>query len=74
MDPPLYPTDPVERRRALALEDWFDENLGPAVRRYVFHALAATGTSPAPWVNEMYAQHRAAGASAQGEAARLSPR
>jgi glutathione S-transferase len=38
-DPPLYPTDPTERGRALALEDWFDEHLGPAIRRYVFHAL-----------------------------------
>lgn len=38
-DPPLYPTDPDERRRALALEDWFDEQLGPAIRRYVFHML-----------------------------------
>jgi len=38
-DPPLYPSDPDERRRALALEDWFDEQLGPAIRRYVFHML-----------------------------------
>jgi glutathione S-transferase len=40
-DPPLYPNDPTERRRALALEDWFDEQLGPAIRRYVFHSLRA---------------------------------
>ncbi len=40
-DPPLYPADPDERRRALALEDWFDEQLGPFVRRYAFHALRA---------------------------------
>ena len=26
---PLYPEDPEERRRALELEDWFDEELGP---------------------------------------------
>jgi glutathione S-transferase len=38
-DPPLYPADPVERRRALELEDWFDEQLGPYIRRFVFHAL-----------------------------------
>jgi glutathione S-transferase len=31
-DPPLYPTDPSERRRALELEDFFDEELGPHVR------------------------------------------
>ncbi len=38
-DPSLYPADTDERRRALELEDWFDEQLGPAVRRFAFHAL-----------------------------------
>jgi len=38
-DQPLYPTDPADRKRALELEDWFDEQLGPAVRRFAFHAL-----------------------------------
>jgi glutathione S-transferase len=38
-DPPLYPTDPAERRRALDLEDFFDEHLGPAIRRFAFHQL-----------------------------------
>ena len=38
-DSPLYPADPDERRRALELEDFFDEQLGPYVRRYAFHAL-----------------------------------
>jgi len=37
--PRLYPEPPAERRRALALEDWFDEELGPYVRRFVFHSL-----------------------------------
>ena len=37
--PPLYPSDPVQRRRALALEDWFDEELAPYARRLVFHEL-----------------------------------
>ncbi|MFL5865878.1 MAG: glutathione S-transferase N-terminal domain-containing protein [Thermoleophilaceae bacterium] len=36
-EPALYPTDPVERRRALELEDWFDENLGPYIRRFLFN-------------------------------------
>ena len=36
---PLYPADPAERERALALEDHFDERLGPAARAYVFHEL-----------------------------------
>jgi glutathione S-transferase len=31
-EPPLYPTEPAERERALALEDFFDEELGPYVR------------------------------------------
>ena len=30
--PGLYPTDPPDRRRALALEDFFDEELGHPVR------------------------------------------
>ena len=32
-----YPGDEVERRRALALEDWFDEELGPHLRLLVWH-------------------------------------
>src|SRR3984885_8556542 len=38
-DPPLYPADPAERHRALELEDWFDEQLGPSVRRFSLHAM-----------------------------------
>jgi glutathione S-transferase len=38
-DPPLYPADPGERRRALALEEFFDEELGPHIRRAAFHAI-----------------------------------
>lgn len=34
--PPLYPADAAARRRALDLEDWFDEQLGPAIRRAIF--------------------------------------
>jgi glutathione S-transferase len=36
---PLYPSDPDERARALALEDWFDENVGPYARQWGFNAL-----------------------------------
>jgi glutathione S-transferase len=39
-DPPLYPADPVERARALELEDFFDEQLAPAVRRLAWWQLA----------------------------------
>lgn len=38
-DPPLYPIDAAERRRALELEDLFDRSLGPAIRRLVWHEL-----------------------------------
>jgi glutathione S-transferase len=34
--PPLYPSDPAQRQRALELEDHFDEQLGPYVRRLVW--------------------------------------
>jgi glutathione S-transferase len=35
-EPPLYPADPQERSRALALEDYFDEQCGPDARRVLF--------------------------------------
>jgi glutathione S-transferase len=38
-EPPLYPDDPDERRRALDLEEFFDEELGPYIRRYAWHEL-----------------------------------
>lgn len=38
-DPPLYPADPAERARALELEDFFDEELGPHARLLAFHEL-----------------------------------
>src|SRR5262249_14671282 len=38
-DPPLYPAAEDERRRALELEDFFDEELGPHIRRAAFHAM-----------------------------------
>jgi len=36
-DPPLYPLDPSDRARALALEDFFDEQLAPSLRRYLWY-------------------------------------
>lgn len=38
-EPPLYPSDPAERRRALDLETYFDEGLGPAARLIGWHHL-----------------------------------
>jgi glutathione S-transferase len=37
--PALYPRSAAERERALGLEEWADEELGPNVRRYFFHEL-----------------------------------
>lgn len=37
--PPLYPEDETLRRRALELEDFFDEELGPHIRRAAYHEL-----------------------------------
>jgi glutathione S-transferase len=36
-EPRLYPSDPEERRRALELEEFFDEQLGPHARRLPFY-------------------------------------
>jgi glutathione S-transferase len=42
-DPALYPEDPDERAEALALEERFDEELAPAIRRLMwFHTLPDT--------------------------------
>jgi glutathione S-transferase len=38
-EPPLYPLDAEERARALELEEWFDENLGPHSRLLPFYEL-----------------------------------
>jgi glutathione S-transferase len=38
-DPPLYPDDPVDRRRALDLEDYFDEELGSPIRLLAWHEI-----------------------------------
>jgi glutathione S-transferase len=37
--PPLYPEDAAQRRRALELEQFFDEELGPHIRRAFYHEL-----------------------------------
>jgi glutathione S-transferase len=36
-EPPLYPADPEQRRRALELEEYFDETCGPDIRRVLFN-------------------------------------
>ena len=55
-EPPLYPADAADRARAFELEDWFDEELAPALRRFVWHhtlpdtdaTVASLFTTPAP--------------------------
>ncbi|HEX2234267.1 MAG TPA: glutathione S-transferase C-terminal domain-containing protein, partial [Thermoleophilaceae bacterium] len=42
-DPPLYPADPEARRRALELEEYFDEELGPYVRPLATHYMLRDG-------------------------------
>jgi len=42
-EPPLYPSDPALRRRALELEDFCDEEIGPHLRRIVFHLMLPDG-------------------------------
>ena len=39
--PPLFPSDPEERREALAWVAWLDDEVGPAVRLALFHELLA---------------------------------
>lgn len=38
-DPPLYPSDPADRERALALETFFDEECGPHMRRFAWQQM-----------------------------------
>ncbi len=38
-EPPLYPSDPEQQRRALELEDFFDDELGPHIRHLAWHEL-----------------------------------
>src|SRR5687767_4709537 len=66
---PLHPADPAQRRRALDLEDFFDEQVAPAVRLLVFHhltrepeRLAAFASTHAPRPLRRAEAARAAGA------------
>jgi glutathione S-transferase len=38
-EPPLYPADIAQRRRALELEEFFDEELGPYIRQVAWYEL-----------------------------------
>lgn len=39
-EPALYPEDPADRRRALDLEDFFDDELGPQIRQFAWHEVS----------------------------------
>ena len=59
-DPALYPADPAVRRRAVELEDFFDEQLGPHLRRALFfEALDHTDFSVALFTTGENARTRA---------------
>ena len=40
---PLYPADPAARQRALELEEYCDDEIGPHLRRVLFHAILPDG-------------------------------
>ncbi|MGI8462163.1 MAG: glutathione S-transferase family protein [Solirubrobacterales bacterium] len=40
-EPPLYPEDPAKRTRALALEDFFDEQVGPYTRLLAWNTIVS---------------------------------
>lgn len=46
-EPPLYPADPLERSRALELERYFDDLLGPQIRLLAWHEIIADSNSDA---------------------------
>ncbi len=52
-EPPLYPSDAEEQRRALELEEFFDENYGHEVRRLAFWHLLSDDEAAAGTVREM---------------------
>jgi glutathione S-transferase len=54
--PPLYPEDPAERARALEIQAYFDDEVGPSIRR-AFFSLAID--EPA-YLTAIFAGHRSA--------------
>jgi len=40
-EPPLYPDDPGQRNEALEIQRWFDDEVGPGVRRALFSVMVA---------------------------------
>jgi glutathione S-transferase len=44
-EPSLYPSDPADLERALEIEDWLDEDLGPHIRRLFYHCYLGAGAA-----------------------------
>jgi glutathione S-transferase len=72
-DPPLYPADPDERRRALELEEFFDEQLGPPIRLLGWHELCADPERMARLSRTMVPEPLQRFRSANAVAARFGP-
>ncbi|HWU68758.1 MAG TPA: glutathione S-transferase family protein [Stenotrophobium sp.] len=61
-DPPLYPAEPAQRDRALEIQKWLDDEIGPASRRAVFHEVLPDteytarrfATGMAEWQQKLY--------------------
>ncbi|TXH02546.1 MAG: glutathione S-transferase family protein [Nevskiaceae bacterium] len=61
-EPPLYPADPVQRERALGIQQWFDDEIGPATRLACFHEVLPDteytarrfATGMAEWQQKLY--------------------
>jgi len=71
-EPPLYPEDPVERRRALDLEDWFDEELGAQIRLLAFHELGKQPERLPPMMDQFLPPRARGNDTARSLAARFA--
>lgn len=58
-EPPLYPEDPAERERALAIQRDFDREVGPAVRLAKFFELMSAAYATRVFCSEQPAHKRA---------------
>jgi glutathione S-transferase len=55
-EPPLYPADPAERERALEIQRYFDDEVGPKIRRALFSILL----DHPRYLAEIFGSHRSA--------------
>jgi glutathione S-transferase len=57
-EPPLYPDEQEARQRAIVLENYFDEEIGPHLRRLWFHELLPDLDFTAAQLTVGFAEHR----------------